>query len=132
MLTEFVRRMKNAFFWTLRLTKYACPAFSFKKRFGREVKCHLQCISAKKTVKPIHRIHKESKTEMVAVLTFIKNFTYHFNLRNFNLRINNPVFSWLKRYSINEKITGQWIMLPDQYDENIQHRSSKSKEWPIL
>ena len=62
------------------------------------------------------------KLEMFAAYYFIvKNHSY-LCPRKFTLRVDNQALSWLKTYSTDQALIGQWIMTLDKYHFRVEHR----------
>lgn len=64
--------------------------------------------------------------ELLAVVTFVKQFKYYLFGRNFLLRTDHASLVWLKNFKEPEGMVARWISLLDTYDMTIQHRKGSA------
>ena len=60
--------------------------------------------------------------ELLAVVTFVKQFRHYLYGRPFLLRTDHSSLVWLKNFKEPEGLLARWISLLETYDFNIQHR----------
>ena len=60
--------------------------------------------------------------ELLAVVTFVKQFKYYLFGRNFLLRTDHASLVWLKNFKEPEGMVARWISFLDTFDMTIQHR----------
>ena len=68
------------------------------------------------------------KLEMYAVFYFIEKFHSYLAGREFTLRVDNQALSWLKTYSMDQALIGQWIARLEQYHFKVVHRPRTQQE----
>lgn len=60
--------------------------------------------------------------ELLAVVTFVKQFRHYLYGRNFLIRTDHSSLIWLKNFKEPEGMLARWISLLDTYDYDISHR----------
>ncbi|CAC5371137.1 Retrovirus-related Pol polyprotein from transposon 17.6 [Mytilus coruscus] len=60
--------------------------------------------------------------ELLAVVTFVKQFRHFLYGRQFLIRIDHSSLIWLKNFKEPEGMVARWISLLDTYDFKIKHR----------
>lgn len=75
-----------------------------------------------KTLSRSQRGYCTTYRELLAVVTFVKQFRYYLSGRHFLLRTDHSSLIWLKNFKEPEGMVARWLSLLDTYDFKIEHR----------
>ena len=67
--------------------------------------------------------YRAPKSEMFAVVNFVKKYRAYLGSEPFKQRVDNRALSWLKTYSMDQSYIGRWIVRLDGYNMIIEHRT---------
>jgi len=80
---------------------------------------------ASKVLSPAQRRYCTTRKELLAVVTFTRQFRNYLLGRQFTVRTDHNSLTWLLRFKAIEVQLARWLEELSQYDMVIQHRSGK-------
>lgn len=75
-----------------------------------------------KTLNESQRRYCTTYKELLAVVTFVKQFRHYLFGRHFKVRTDHASLIWLKNFKNPEGIVARWISVLDTYDMVLEHR----------
>ena len=82
---------------------------------------------ASKVLSPAQRRYCTTRKELLAVVTFTRQFRNYLLGRQFTVRTDHNSLTWLLRFKAIEGQLARWLEELSQYDMVIQHRSGKKQ-----
>jgi len=99
----------------------AVGAVLLQERLGVEYPVYF----ASKVLTPVQRRYCTTRRELLAVITFARQFRHYLLGRRFIIRTDHHSLIWLMQFRNPEGQIARWLEELSQYDFNIQHRPGK-------
>jgi hypothetical protein len=77
---------------------------------------------ASKTLSSTQRNYCTTMRELLAVVTFVKQFKHYLYGRHFVIRTDHASLSWLKNFKDPDGLLSRWLSILDTYDYTIEYR----------